>query len=200
MSHARSLTPEENERVCSAVASLMERYNSQGELAKALIMPDGTHASQMSVSMALRRLPVGVSFARAVARQMGRSVEELLNGVVGRPGLQKNKDLPGWPEAAKVVLEQELLPPYAVTSAGEHLVSFPIKGEVDPGFVYDMGMLWIKYAPMELRKAAEKALMLEEERKIREEQERYEERTKSGSVTIDRRSHVAPLVKSKGNR
>jgi hypothetical protein len=174
MSRARSLLPEESERVCAAVQQLMAEYGSQAAVAKQLQMPDGSSVSQVSVSLSLRGAPVGVTFARAVAAKLGVSFEELVSGARGKAdGAQRYKDLLGWAEAAEEVATEELLPRYVVTAAGENLVSFPAK-RVDAGFVYDQGMLWIKHAPLEVRKAAEKADILAEraEREAREN-ERY---------------------------
>jgi len=85
-------------------------------------------------------------------------------------GVRRYKELPGWAEAANEVAAEELLPGYVVAAAGENLVSFPVK-RVDAGFVYDQGMLWLKHAPLEVRKSAEKADILAEraERELREE-------------------------------
>ncbi len=130
---------------------------------------------------------------------MGVTVEELLTGVVGKPGLQMYKELPGWEEAAQKINAGEFLPPYVLRIVGESYVAFAVE-RVDATFVYDLGLFWIKHAPISVKKAAEKARILDEERQLREEEELREERNKSGTVTIDRRSHVAPLLKSKGNR
>lgn len=196
MSNVRTMTDEENARVCAQTAKLMELYNSQAELGAALRMPDGSSISQTVVSQALRGGPVGYAFARAVAQRIGMTLEELLTGVVGR---QRYKDLPGWEDAARKVTESEFLPAYVVKLVGEGFVAFPIE-EMSPNFVYDLGMFWIKYAPIAEKKAAEKARILEDEKRLREEEERRYERNRSGQVEIDRRSHVAPLRKSTENR
>lgn len=174
MSRARSLSREESERVRAALQRMMVEYGSQTAVAEQLQMPDGSRVSQATVSISLRGLPVGVTFARAVALKLGISFEELVSGARGKAdGAQRYKDLPGWAEAAEEVGAEELLPGYVVTAAGENLVSFPAK-RVDAGFVYDQGMLWLKHAPLEVRKAAEKADILVEraEREAREN-ERY---------------------------
>jgi len=171
MSRARSLSPEESERVSAAVRSLMAEYGSQTAVSKELQMPDGGSVSQASISLALRGIPVGVTFARAVAQKLGIGFEELVSGARGKAdGVRRYKELPGWAEAANEVAAEELLPGYVVAAAGENLVSFPVK-RVDAGFVYDQGMLWLKHAPLEVRKSAEKADILAEraERELREE-------------------------------
>ena len=157
MSRARSLTPEENQRVCDAVRGLLDEYATQGELSAALLMPDGKAVSQQSVSMAMANRTVGITFARAVAMRMGISLEELISGNRGnRAAVQRYHELPGWEEAAEEVLEEEMAPPYAVAEAGKGLVSYPVK-RVDQTLVYDEAMRWMKHAPFEVRKAAEKA-------------------------------------------
>jgi hypothetical protein len=170
MSGGRSLSPEENERVCAATRTLVEKYGSQAAVARALKAPDGSPISQQSVSLALRNLPVGVTFARAVAMELGIDFEEL---VTGRPsnlkGLQRNKDLPGWAEGAAQVAREQLLPTYAITEAGEFPVAFPVK-TVDATYVYDQGALWLKHAPLAVRQAAERRVILAE-RAAREAQE-----------------------------
>jgi hypothetical protein len=98
-------------------------------------------------------------------------------------GAQRYKDLPGWAEAAAEVAAEELLPRYVITATGENLVSFPVK-RVDAGFVYDQGMLWLKHAPLDVRKAAEKADILAEraEREAGEEK-RYTSMLQSDELT-----------------
>jgi hypothetical protein len=157
MSRARSLTPEENQRVCDAVRGLLDEYDSQGELSFAILLPEGKAVSQQSVSNALANKTVGITFARAVAMRMGISVEELLSGNRGnRAEVQRYDELPGWEEAAEQVLEEEMAPPYAVAAAGRGLVSYPVK-LVDWMLVFDEASRWMKHAPFEVRKAAEKA-------------------------------------------
>src|SRR4051812_47496435 len=95
MSRARSLEPEESARVCRAVRRLKEQFGSQALLAEELIMPDGTAVSQGAVSQALRDLPVGVGFARAVAMKLGVPFEELISGTIAPPdGTRRHRDLP----------------------------------------------------------------------------------------------------------
>jgi hypothetical protein len=157
MSRSRSLTPEENQRVCDAVRGLLDEYDSQGELSAAILLPEGKAVSQQSVSNALANKTVGLTFARAVAMRMGISLEELISGNRGNRGaVQRYHELPGWQEAAEQVLDEEMAPPYAVAEAGKGLVSYPVK-RVDETLVYDEAMRWMKHAPFEVRKAAEKA-------------------------------------------
>lgn len=187
------MSPEESERVCNAVQKLMETYGSQVAVAKELTMPDGTPVSQASVSLALRRMHVGVTFARAVAMKLGVPFEELVSGVMAAPdGARRYKDLPGWAEAAASVIEQELLPEYIVKIVGEGFISFATR-PVDTAFVVDLGMLWIKYAPLEVRKAAEKANVLAERaRRLEEEEARYAALEESGPNRRD--SHVGVVL------
>ena len=84
-SRSRSLTPEENERVCDAVRGLLDEYDSQGELSAAILLPEGKAVSQQSVSNALANKTVGITFARSVAMRMGISLEELISGNPKRP-------------------------------------------------------------------------------------------------------------------
>ncbi len=157
MSNVHSMTREENERVCRAVNRLMESHNSQAELAATIVLPDGSAVSQGQISQALRGMQVGYAFARGVARRMGITIEELLTGVVGRPGLQRYKELPGWDEAAQKINAVELLPPYVTQIVGESYVAFAVE-RVDATFVYDLGVFWVKHAPISVRKTAEKVL------------------------------------------
>jgi hypothetical protein len=157
MSRSRSLTPEENQRVCDAVRGLLDEYATQGELSAAILLPEGKAVSQQSVSNALANKTVGLTFARAVAMRMGISLEELISGNRGNRGaVQRYHELPGWEEAAEQVLDEEMAPSYAVAEAGKGLVSYPVK-RVDATLVYDEAMRWMKHAPFEVRKAAEKA-------------------------------------------
>ena len=156
-SRSRSLTDEENQRVCDAVRGLLDEYNTQGELTATLLRVDGAAVSQQSVSNALANKTVGLAFARAVATRMDISLEELISGNRGnRSAVQRYHELPGWEEAAEEVLEEEMAPAYAVAEAGKGLVSYPVK-RVDATLVYDEAMRWMKHAPFEVRKAAEKA-------------------------------------------
>jgi hypothetical protein len=153
---SRSLSPEENQRVCDALRELLDGYATQGDLSEALVI-EGKAVSQQSVSNALANKTVGIRFARAVAMLMGITLEELLGGFRGnRAEVQRYNELLGWGEAAAEVLEEELVPAYAVAEAGKGLVSYPVK-RVDPTLVYDEAMRWMKHAPFELRKAVEKA-------------------------------------------
>ena len=192
MAKSRSLTPSENEHVCAAVHRLMEEYGSQTAVAQVLQMPDGSPVSQASVSLALRRAPVGVTFARAVAMHIGISFEELVTGALGRTdGRQRHRELPGWDDAAAEVLREEALPRYAVAAAGECIVSFPIK-RVDATLVYDVGAHWLKHAPLEVRKAAEKTEILAERARMEADDEaRYGARVQSEAT--ERGSHVADV-------
>jgi len=186
--------------VCVAVQRLMTEYGSQAAVAKQLQMPDGSPVSQASVSISLRGVPVGVAFARAVAAKLGVSFEELVSGARGKAdGAQRYKDLPGWAEAAEEVAAEEMLPRYVVTAAGENLVSFPAK-RVDAALVYDQGMLWIKHAPLEVRKAAEKADILAE-RAVREarENERYSV-LQSGNLGRESMVDEVPAMTRPGGR
>jgi hypothetical protein len=187
------LSPEESERVCNAVHKLFERYGSQVAVAKELTMPDGTPVSQASVSLALRRMHIGVTFARAVAMKLGVSFEELVSGVTAPPdGTRRYKDLPGWAEAEAAVIEQELLPKYIVQIVGDGFVSFATR-PVDAAFIVDLGMMWIKYAPLEVRKAAEKANVLAERaRRLEEEEARSAALEQSGPNRRD--SHVGVVL------
>jgi hypothetical protein len=152
---ARSLSPAESARVRAAVVKLMEQHSSQGSLARLLKTPDGELMSQGSVSACLRGLPVGVTFARTVALTLNMKFEDLIGGTLGEPdGVQRQQDLPGWAEGAEEVLRQELLPHYVVIAASQSLVSFRPR-TCDAAYVYDQGMLWLKYAPLEVRKQAE---------------------------------------------
>ena len=180
------MSPEESGRVCSAVQTLMERYGSQMAVAKELTMPDGTPVSQASVSLALRRMHVGVTFARAVAMKLGVPFEELVSGVMASPdGTRRYKDLSGWDAAATTVIEQELLPKYVVKIVGDMYVAF-VTRPVDGALIVDLGMLWIKYAPLEVRKAAEKANVLAERaRRLAEEEARYAALEESGTKPRD---------------
>lgn len=176
--------------MCNAVQKLMERYGSQMAVAKVLTMPDGGPVSQASVSLALRRMHVGVTFARAVATKLGVPFEELVSGLMAAPdGSRRYKDLLGWAEAAATVIEQELLPKYVVEIVGDSFVAF-VTRPVEPALVVDLGMLWIKYAPLDVRKAAEKANVLAERaRRLEEEEARYGAMEGSGPQARD--SHVA---------
>lgn len=177
------MLPEENERVCEAVRALMKTHDSQSELAATLRLPDGKTVSQASISQAVRSELVGVTFARAVAVRLGISVEQLLSGQRGTPnGAERYEDLLGWAEAAAQVLADESAPRYAVLAAGKTLVSFPLKA-VDAHFVYDQAMMWLKYAPLEVRKAAEREDALEQrERRLAEEDERQAALGRSDTV------------------
>lgn len=143
--------------MCDAVRGLLDEYDSQGELSFAILLPEGKAVSQQSVSNALANKTVGLTFARAVAMRMKISLEELISGTRGnRASVQRYHELPGWEESVDEVLEEELAPPYAVAEAGKGLVSYPVK-RVDVTLVYDEAMRWMKHAPFEVRKAAEKA-------------------------------------------
>jgi hypothetical protein len=157
MSRSRSLTPEENQRVCAAVRGLVDQYDSQGALSFAMFLPSGRAVSQQSVSMAMAGKDVGITFARAVAMLMEISLEELITGSSGnRATVQRYNELAGWGDAAEQVLDEEMAPPYAVAEAGKGLVSYPVK-RVDATLVYDEATRWMKHAPFDVRKAAEKA-------------------------------------------
>jgi hypothetical protein len=127
-------------------------------------------------------MPVGVAFARAVALKLGMSFEELVCGASAKAdGVRRYKELPGWAEAAGEVAAEELLPGYVIAAAGENLVSFPVK-RVDAGFVYDQGMLWLKHAPLDVRKAAEKSDIVA----VRAERDAREEKRYSGLHQSDK--------------
>lgn len=192
MSRARSLSAEESERVCQAVQKLMDRYGSQVAVAKELTMPDGGPVSQASVSLALRNQHVGVTFARAVALKLGVPFEELVSGTMApADGTRRYQDLPGWEAAAASVLEQDLLPAFVVKIVGESYIGFATR-PIEPALIVDLGMLWIKYAPLDVRKAAEKAAVLgERARRLAEEDARYAKLEESGPGRRD--SHVGAV-------
>jgi hypothetical protein len=123
---------------------------------------------------------------------LGLSFEELVSGALGRAdGRQKYRELPGWDDAATEVLREEALPRYAVAAAGECVVSFPIK-RVDATLVYDVGAHWLKHAPLDVRKAAEKTEILAERARTEAEDEaRYGARVQSDATA--RGSHVAAV-------
>jgi hypothetical protein len=193
MTRARSLSPEESDRVCDAVQKLMERYGTQAAVAKELTMPDGSAVSQASVSLALRRAHMGVTFGRAVAIKLGVPFEELVSGQMAAPdGARRYRDLPGWDRAAATVTAEELLPAFVVQIIGDAFVPFATR-PIEPSMIVDLGMYWIKYAPLDVRKAAEKAAILAEgERRHAEEEARYAAMEDSGSGST-RRESVAEL-------
>jgi len=195
MSSARSLSAEENERVIAAVKRLMEKYGSQKDVADALRMPDGSSVSPQSVGLALRNSSVGVSFARAVAQRLGIGFEELVTGKSDTAKLVRYRDLPGWPEAALEVAAEQLLPPYVTAAVGELPVSFPVR-RVDVGFIVDQGMLWLKHAPLDVRKAAERADILAERQAVAlSEEKRYADMEHSGDpIRRDSRVTDAPVM------
>ena len=201
MSRARSLSAEENERVVAAVKRLMEVYGSQKDVAEALRMPDGSSFSPQSVGLALRNSPVGVSFARAVAQRLGVGFEELVTGKTDKAKEVRYRDLPGWPEAALEVAAEQLLPPYVSAAVGELPVSFPVR-RVDVGFIYDQGMLWLKHAPLDVRKAAERADILAERQAVAlSEEKRYADLEHSGNlIRRDSRVTEVPVMTGQGEQ
>jgi hypothetical protein len=187
---------EEHERVVAAVRRLMAQYGSQQGVADALGMPDGTTFSQQSVGLALRDGSIGLGFARAVARTLGIGLEELLTG---KPP-ERYMDLPGWPEAALEVAAKQLLPPYVTALVGELPASFPVR-RVDADFIVDQGMLWLKHAPLAVRKAAERAdIQAERDAVARSEEKRYA-MDRSGDVPRrDSRVTEVPVVRDRAKQ
>lgn len=158
VSRARSLGPQENQRVVEATRELRALYSTQAALAAALKLPDGSNnsMSQFVVGKALRGEPVGVTFARAVAQLKGTTFEALVSGVPvpSEHAGRRHEDLPGWKLAADELIAQSYAPPYAVRGAGKAFVSFPPE-KVNLPYVYDQAMLWLKHASIETRTAAE---------------------------------------------
>jgi hypothetical protein len=158
VSRARSLGPEENQRVVEATRELRALYSTQAALAAALKLPDGSNnsMSQFVVGKALRGEPVGVTFARAVAQLKGTTFEALVSGVPtpSEHAGRRHEDLPGWKLAADELIAQSYAPPYAVRGAGKAFVSFS-PAKVNLPYVYDQAMLWLKHASAEVREAAE---------------------------------------------
>lgn len=193
MARQRSLTDEENQRVCDAVRLLLDEHDSQGELSLSIILNEGKPVSQQSVSNALANKTVGIAFARAVATRMGITIEELLTGYRGnRSTVQRYDELPGWEDAADKVLLEEMAPPFAVAAAGRGLVSYPVK-LVDWMLVVDEASRWMKHAPFEARKAAERA---EIEALNTREMEAAKRRELVGSNRL--RTNLVPPVQTNG--
>jgi hypothetical protein len=160
MSRARSLSPEENQRVVEATRELRALYSTQAALAAALKLPDGSNnsMSQFVVGKALRGDSLGVTFARAIAQLKGVTFESLVTGVP-TPSTHigvRHEDLPGWELAATELIAHDYAPAYAVRGAGKGLVSFQ-PARINLPYVYDQAMLWLKHASIETRAAAESA-------------------------------------------
>lgn len=191
MARPRGLTPEENEHVCDAVQRLIDEHGSQTAVAAVLMMPDGSSVSQAVVSLAQRRQAVGVTFARSVAQHLGMSLEELVSGATGRAdGKLRYRELAGWDEAAAEVIAEQLAPKHAVVAVGDSLVAFPVR-RADAALVCDLAMLWFKHAPLDVRKAAEKAMMIADEAAAQEEERRVAKVMKSGTRVREDAAEVA---------
>jgi hypothetical protein len=172
VSQQQSLSADEAERVKEALLALRDQHESQVELAKALVMPDGHTVSQQVLSSIMNGYqPAGVSVARAVAARMGITFDELVSGrrlVDAVLGPERNETVPGWKEAAAEVVEKGYAPRYAVRVAGKMWVT--VRPErATPAFVYDLAMLWMRHAPLALRIAAEREDRAREERPEPEE-------------------------------
>jgi hypothetical protein len=160
------LTKQEQERVRAALALLKQREPNQTALAKKL------HVRQQTISSALGSGSIGVKLSLQVARLIGVGLEELL----GRPtGASQTREpfsaLPGWAQAQIDVLESHQAAPHQVraVAAWPNFLATPT---ATVGLVIDLVGLWVKYAPLEERIAAER--------------EHAEERPASGSYRIGR--------------
>jgi len=160
MTHQMSLRPEESRRVQAALRALLDKYESQSALARALVMPDGNPPSQQAVSVALKPgSSVGVNLARAVAQDLGITFDELVTGTrIPRPAdgahVQVYADVPGWSEAAAALLERQSFPRFAVAAVGRMPV-WVRREDVNLELAYDLIALWMRHASLDERLAAE---------------------------------------------
>jgi hypothetical protein len=90
---------------------------------------------------------------------MGLTFDELVSGrrlVAGAAALERNENVPGWDEAAAEVLEKKYAPRHAVAAAAKMFVTVRPK-RMTPQLVYDLALLWMRHAPLDVRIAAENA-------------------------------------------
>lgn len=143
----------ECERVRQGLRDLRPRYENQEALATALKYEDGRSFTQQTVSAVLNdRATPGIPLAQAVAALLGRSYEEL---VKGRKSVQRYEDLPGWKEAVAQALADDSAPAYALEHAGHGIVSYQ-PAAVDKNLAVDEAFRWLKHAPLEVRREAER--------------------------------------------
>lgn len=144
---AKSLLPAQQERVREGLRELAQRHKPQRELARVL------KVAQQTVSRVLAGGEVGVKLASRVADARGQTYEELLGGAArGRV----NEELPGWDDAARAVREACRVPSYAVGVVARWPVTVDVE-RVEPRFVSDLASLWLDWATLEVRTAAETA-------------------------------------------
>jgi hypothetical protein len=187
VSHQMGLRPDESRRAQAALRGLLDKFTSQADLARALVMPDGHAPSQQAVSVALKPGgPVGVTLARAIAQALGITFDELVTGTrIPRatgdaPALYEQ--VPGWSEAAAQILERRSFPRYAVAAVGRMPV-WVRPERVTLELAYDLLLVWMRHASLDERLAAEE-MDLEEE-KIRDaeaEEARRQRVARSGTV------------------
>ena len=149
----RSLSLEECERVRQGLQQLRPRYENQEALARALKYEDGRSFTQQTVSAVLNdRATPGIPLAQAVAVLLGVTYEEL---VKGRKTTRRYEDLPGWKEAVEQALAEGGAPAYALEHAGHGIVSYE-PARVDKNLAVDEAFRWLKHAPLEVRREAER--------------------------------------------
>jgi hypothetical protein len=180
---ARSLSPEENQRVCEAVRALATKYRTQGEMAASIYFPDGRTVSAQTVSDAMRGQPVGSAFASALARRLGISYDQLVTG--RSDSTRRYQDLPGWAAAAEQAILAGLAPRYAVEEAGRSIISFPVEGDrATAALAGDQARLWLAYAPLDVRRALESAAADREVERARDEDARRRKVERSSDLPV----------------
>lgn len=145
---AKSLKPEQQERVREGLRLVIKAEGSQKKAARVL------EVSQQTVNgCASGTTEPGVTLATKVARAIGQSFEELVDGApVNRPAVCR--DLPGWEAAADEVIAMGAQRRGVVRRAGGLLA--PLRPDrVGPRFVLDMCTIWLSHAPLSERLAVE---------------------------------------------
>lgn len=160
MTTANSLTEAENERAFAALQALVDKYGSLTATAATLRMPDGRPPSKQVLSgIVVHGNPIGVSLARAIAREMGISFDELVSGqrsAQSPGGTRRYNSVPGWNEAAAEVCAKGGLAPHVVDAAGAMTVAMAVD-QMTPSLVFDLALFWTRHASFEERLAVEKA-------------------------------------------
>lgn len=149
---AKSLSPEERERVVAAIRKLQEKFPTQSALAAELGVQQQTIGA-----VVVRGQAPGVKLARNVAKKLRISLEELLTGIPPKTSIiESNRDLPGWTEAASEVIAKGWQRRFAVTGAGALPVSLR-PDHVTAPFVLDLAKLFLEHASADQRREAETA-------------------------------------------
>jgi hypothetical protein len=119
-----------------------------------------------------------------VAKHWARHGRRELENLSALKVAPRYETLSGWDRAATAVLRGQLLPTYVVTFIGDALVPFPLR-HVEPEMLVDAGGLWMTYAPLAVRCAAERAdILAERARRLAEEEARYARLDEGGATEL----------------